>query len=376
MNLNKDIENVWWRRDAPACGVSASECHIPQTACRAGLFLVIFVCLSFPQSLLAQKQTIPQMVHTSWTGRDGAPQEINALAQTPDGTLWIGSTGGLFSFDGITFAYFQPMPWGSLFAIERHRISPRFKEWRSLGRRNVRLHSAARISHGHVTVYDRIDDEHVDKLTNLQQDSQGIMWAVIDDRQLVRLGDDNVWHIRQNPTNSNQGFIGGLFIDSTDTQWVLEDQELYRRPKGEERFSATSIRAKYNVHFIEDSGHGIWVIGQPYYADVQLHAAARILDSKSSQVRRLPNPINFWPINDMLGTPDGDLWLAIDGRGLIRLPHEEVEKYPSLKSDATLDMYSVKNVSPQIVRQLCFGILTAMFGLADHEVLIDSPHHI
>jgi signal transduction histidine kinase/ligand-binding sensor domain-containing protein len=43
------------------------------------------------------------VTHTSWTRRDGAPGGIKALAQTKDGYLWIGSSLGLYRFDGLRF---------------------------------------------------------------------------------------------------------------------------------------------------------------------------------------------------------------------------------------------------------------------------------
>ncbi|GGP26512.1 sensor histidine kinase [Silvimonas amylolytica] len=41
--------------------------------------------------------------HTGWKHADGAPGFINAIAQTADGWLWLGSASGLFRFDGIKF---------------------------------------------------------------------------------------------------------------------------------------------------------------------------------------------------------------------------------------------------------------------------------
>ena len=75
------------------------------------LALLLWFSLSF--AIHAQNQTISQMIHTSWRGRDGAPQGITALAQTPDGILWIGGFGGLFTFDGVKFEAYLPKP-GSL----------------------------------------------------------------------------------------------------------------------------------------------------------------------------------------------------------------------------------------------------------------------
>ena len=45
--------------------------------------------------------------HTSWTAKDGAPPYIRALAQTPDGWLWIGASTGLYRFDGVRFEPFS-----------------------------------------------------------------------------------------------------------------------------------------------------------------------------------------------------------------------------------------------------------------------------
>ncbi|WP_425258938.1 sensor histidine kinase [Rubrivivax sp. RP6-9] len=41
--------------------------------------------------------------HTVWRSDAGAPANIVALTQTPDGFLWLGTGGGLFRFDGVRF---------------------------------------------------------------------------------------------------------------------------------------------------------------------------------------------------------------------------------------------------------------------------------
>jgi ligand-binding sensor domain-containing protein len=43
-----------------------------------------------------------------WQSADGLPEDFaQALAQTPDGYLWIGTSGGLVRFDGVRFAVFH-----------------------------------------------------------------------------------------------------------------------------------------------------------------------------------------------------------------------------------------------------------------------------
>ncbi len=43
-----------------------------------------------------------------WRNGDGLPEDFaQAIAQTPDGYLWIGTSGGLVRFDGASFAVFN-----------------------------------------------------------------------------------------------------------------------------------------------------------------------------------------------------------------------------------------------------------------------------
>jgi len=73
---------------------------------------VIVILGYLASSLLAFSETpsLSPMVHVSWTARDGAPQAIRTLGQASDGTLWIGTDGDLFVFDGITFHAFESLP--------------------------------------------------------------------------------------------------------------------------------------------------------------------------------------------------------------------------------------------------------------------------
>jgi ligand-binding sensor domain-containing protein len=52
---------------------------------------------------------IDQYAHTAWTIRGGFfKNRITAIAQTPDGYLWLGTEFGLLRFDGIRSTPWQP----------------------------------------------------------------------------------------------------------------------------------------------------------------------------------------------------------------------------------------------------------------------------
>src|SRR5580698_1654475 len=53
-------------------------------------------------------QPITQMHHTAWSAKEGVIGEVLAIAQTTDGFIWIGTTGGLLHFDGSVLERYTP----------------------------------------------------------------------------------------------------------------------------------------------------------------------------------------------------------------------------------------------------------------------------
>ncbi|HEX4603589.1 MAG TPA: two-component regulator propeller domain-containing protein, partial [Candidatus Angelobacter sp.] len=80
---------------------------IPGSGLRRVLFLLVLLCVSRAWSLDPHKP-ITQYVHTVWHSEDGLPQNsIQALLQTRDGYLWIGTQEGLVRFNGVEFKVFN-----------------------------------------------------------------------------------------------------------------------------------------------------------------------------------------------------------------------------------------------------------------------------
>ena len=73
-----------------------------------GCLLILVVA----PSLFAVNPNLPlgQYLHTSWTQEEGsALPPVNALAQTADGYLWLGTDKGLLRFDGMRFTEWSPV---------------------------------------------------------------------------------------------------------------------------------------------------------------------------------------------------------------------------------------------------------------------------
>ena len=153
---------------------------------------------------IAWAQTVPQplrqMDHSAWTARDGAPQAINRLAQAADGTLWVGSDTGLYNFDGQSFRLFkspagQPdLPSAQVFSILVTKAGALWVGLREAG--------VARISKGRVEVFSSLDTEPLVLVTDLREAADGSIWALGNQRVLMRFGSDETWHREPTPSST------------------------------------------------------------------------------------------------------------------------------------------------------------------------------
>lgn len=70
---------------------------------------ITFVLTALPATALDPNTRITQYRHTSWRVQEGAFESApNAIAQTMDGYIWIGTNSGLVKYDGVHFTPWSP----------------------------------------------------------------------------------------------------------------------------------------------------------------------------------------------------------------------------------------------------------------------------
>jgi signal transduction histidine kinase/ligand-binding sensor domain-containing protein len=69
----------------------------------AVLALALGLVAAPPAHALDPTRSIAQMHHRTYTHEDGLPPGATAIAQTPDGYIWVGTSSGLYRFDGARF---------------------------------------------------------------------------------------------------------------------------------------------------------------------------------------------------------------------------------------------------------------------------------
>jgi PAS domain S-box-containing protein len=92
----------------------------------AMILLVVLLGWDEPIFALDSAPAANQYVHDSWTTEDGLPQNsVNAIVQTRDGYLWLGTFGGLARFDGVKFTVFDA---GNTPGLKDNRITSLYED--------------------------------------------------------------------------------------------------------------------------------------------------------------------------------------------------------------------------------------------------------
>ncbi len=143
------------------------------------LATLIPVLLRAPGDLLAlsPSKALTQYTRTVWTQEQGLPQDtIRAIAQTPDGYLWLGTDEGLARFDGYDFVTFSmgsgALPSNSVSALS---VGPSGILW--IGASG----GLARYSGGKFQTFTSRDGVPSGIVTALVEDHSGVLWFVSGD---------------------------------------------------------------------------------------------------------------------------------------------------------------------------------------------------
>jgi ligand-binding sensor domain-containing protein/signal transduction histidine kinase len=156
-----------------------------------------------------------------WQATDGLPEQtVQAFAQTPDGFLWVGTTGGLLRFDGARFTLFDrqntpALHENNIFCL---MVSKDGALW--IGTEGGGL---ARYAKGQFRSWTARDSNPRDSISNdfvraLVQDGSGAIWAGTDNG-LLRL--DGERFVRMDAVPGIPALaVHAIFADNDGSLWV------------------------------------------------------------------------------------------------------------------------------------------------------------
>ena len=252
-------------------------------------------------------QPVESTTSKSWGLEDGLPeQQILAIAQTPDGYLWLGTPHGLIRFDGTSFVMQGSAPFASLseFGISCIVVDSGGGLWiGSVG--------------GGITHYTRRSIEHYGlerglttlRIRDLAQTPDGVVWAGTD-QGLFKLdkGQMSFEPVLQNTV------VTALARDDSDGLWVggqVLIHLVHGQPEAASTFPVpTVIRALVSV------GDGrIWAGGSFGLIEIDSRSHRRVIANTHVNVR------------SMYRDASGCMWIGTIGSGLLRIgPDGQVSK--------------------------------------------------
>jgi ligand-binding sensor domain-containing protein/signal transduction histidine kinase len=289
---------------------------------RCGL-LTILVSLCCVNSIASEAAPpdAPAYSRRLWRSIDGLPEDFaQSLAQTPDGYLWIGTSGGLVRFDGTSFVVFN--------------------------RENVSAF---------------LDDSVYSMLVT----KDGTLWAGTEGGGLIRYKDGE-FHVFGHAEGLTNSFVRVIYQDNSGHLWVGTDSGLFRLQNDSlTRMDGHGGAPRMSVHAICEDRAGRLLVGGrgllilrgmevTYYtsdeslADNSIRTLRQTADGALwigtiSGLRKLYQGINGDPfitpkilsgvnISVLLESRRGELWIGAYGQGLMRFQSGRIIKFSAPSS--------------------------------------------
>src|SRR5271166_3562081 len=285
-------------------------------------------------SALDSSLDISQYAHTVWTVRQGfSLGNIYAIAQTPDGYLWLGTESGLFRFDGV-----RSVPWQS--SAGQHLPDNSINSL--LVTRDGTLwigtfSGLVTLSGGKLTGRPELGAEFV---ASLFEDREGTVWA-----SLLGTPNGRLCALRSGDVQcyGEDGAFGraawALYEDSLGTLWAGAESGLWRMKPGPPRRYATSTE----LIGLSKADNGRLLIGMHGAGLLQLvgdkveryRIRGAIYPNKLLQDRDVDS-------NKLLRDRDGSLWIGTVERGLVHVHHGRTDVFSrsdGLSGDVVLSVF-------------------------------------
>jgi ligand-binding sensor domain-containing protein/signal transduction histidine kinase len=313
-----------------ARGVIALCGHRRGQALALGLVLAGILLVSCPRALaLDPSLDVSQYAHTAWRVRDGfAKGEINAITQTPDGYLWLGTDFGLLRFDGVRAVPWQPPPGQSLPSNDIRSLAATRDGTLWIGTDK----GLASWGGGKLTSYQELAGQVVLKLL---EDHKGTLWAGglgVPSGKLCAIQKAGVRCYGENGTLGPGVF--GLYEDGMGCLWVGVIDGLWRWNPGTPRF-----------YPLADEPNGIQALGED--ADGTLlvvwHGGIhRFVDGKTEAYPVIGTAQKVRAAANLLRDRNGGMWIGTLQRGLLHVGQGRLDEFSlpdGLSGDAVGALY-------------------------------------
>jgi ligand-binding sensor domain-containing protein len=221
---------------------------------------VVWICSSLATigvpiaRALDLQQPIGQLYHTGWTDKNGLAGMALALAQTADGYLWVGTTQGLYRFNGISFEQYQPeegtFPSRSIFSLFTDRSGGLWIGYLKGG--------ASYLKNGRVTNYSVHEGIPFGRVRGFAEDWDGTIWVAATGG--LGLLDGRRWVMKHKDWNYPGNSPDTLFVDDRGTLWAGTGKEIVFLTRGSKKFAETHTLCSRVATFAESADGRVWYL--------------------------------------------------------------------------------------------------------------------
>jgi len=263
---------------------------------------IVALCCTGTATADAPGQGISRYLHATWTSKDGVPAMVQALAQGPDGYIWVGTGNGLYRFDGVTFEYVPPAadhPRGAI-PVSAVLVTRAGELWAAYaGAGGVEVYRGGRMVRTGMT-------DAAGEFTELREDHDGAIWAVggRTHKALKRYRGGRWETIGEAYGVPDKEYVSSLATARDGSVWIATDKQLYIWRRGAKRFEPTGVQLGFGGHLTLDPKGNMWLADEhgtrmlPDYAAGARTPRSSVLYPFSGRVRRTA----------ILFDRDGNLW--------------------------------------------------------------------
>jgi ligand-binding sensor domain-containing protein len=298
-----------------------------------------------------------------WQAPDGLPEQtVQAFAQTPDGYLWIGTTGGLLRFDGVHFTVFdrQNTPTlheNSVFCLMVARDGTL---WIGTEGGGIVSYAAGQFRSWIASSLIASEGKSNDFVRVLVQDPDGAIWAGADDG-LLRLSGDRF--VRVDGTKNIPALsVHSIFRDRAGHQWVGGSRLLRIDGNIATSYSLGAEPSQNQVKSIRQTSDGTLWVG-----------------TVTGLNRMLPGQTGFARVAGVTSTvrvlrqtSDSVLWIGTIGQGVFTF---DSGKLTQTTAPSALPSNTVLNFFEDGEKNFWIGTQTGMVRLTRTQVsIVPLPH--
>jgi signal transduction histidine kinase/ligand-binding sensor domain-containing protein/DNA-binding response OmpR family regulator len=281
--------------------------------------LFILVLLAEAAAINADNSDLPltTYIHNVWHTSDGLPQEsVQALAQTPDGYLWLATQEGLARFDGVRFVVYNSK---SNPEIPENNITNLYvgrdgSLWIGTGRGSL-----IRFKEGTFTPYPQLSRDGMMPIANIFEDHTGSLWVGTRGNGLMRLRDGRLTLYTAKDGLADNA-VSAIAEDTEGNLWIGSDKGLsrFRAEHFSNYWTKDGLSHNSIVSLAAGNKGGLWIGTNGGGLNRYDHGHFTVLTKKDG----LPSD----SLNTLAEDRSGSLWIGTD-KGLSRLRDGVFENY-------------------------------------------------